>query len=245
LRFDHINQISPEHFGEALSAGIPADSQTLLPSGFNITRSFEPLDSQAKIALRRRLGLPLTDRIILSVGAVSLNGHKRFEYLIEELARMPEPRPFLVILGEKDKGTNEIERRAAVSLGASGFTMRTEPRDLVDSYYKSADLFVLASLREGFGRVYVEALAEGLQCIAHDYLTSRYVLGSHGIFGDLNQPAALAELLYKELSKAELVKQRVERHRSAYERFSWDKLAPLYVEMLTRIGRSEASAVQS
>jgi glycosyltransferase involved in cell wall biosynthesis len=47
-----------------------------------------------------------------------------------------------------------------------------------------ADIFVLWSLKEGFGLVYIEALRAGLPVLAHDFPVSREVLQSEGIFAD-------------------------------------------------------------
>ncbi len=242
FRWDHIQQVSPQYFEQALAAGVPSSCQTLLPYGHDITQTIKPLSPDVIAPLRRSLGLPSSNKIVLSVGAIERGGHKRSEYLIEEIARIPEPRPFLVILGEKQQGADEIERRAVHCLGAEGFTIRTVPRRAVDDFYKSADLFVLASLREGFGRVFVEAMAQGLRSVTHDHLTARYVLGPHGTFGNLERTGALSSLIQAEVRRPDSHRERVERHRAAYERFSWHMLAPPYVDMLLRVSRLQTSS---
>ena len=87
---------------------------------------------------------------------------------------------------------------------------------------------------EGFGLVYVEALNNGLPCLVHDYKTSRFVLGEMGIYGDLSKEGTLAKLI-SNLSDEEISHEKaLERHRHAYENFSWDKLKPKYIDLLIK-----------
>jgi glycosyltransferase involved in cell wall biosynthesis len=235
LCWDHTQQLSPQYYEQALAAGLPPHSQTLLPYGHDISRTLEIVGPEAKERIRHSLSIPAGRKVILCVGSIARGGHKRMEYLIDEVARIPEPRPFLVILGQKEGGADQIERSAAARVGTAGFTMRTVARHQVEFYYKAADLFVLASLQEGFGRVFVEAMAEGTRCVTHDYATARYVLGSHGKFGNLEKVGALAQLLQEELRRPDLVHERIARHRAVYDRFSWSMLTPRYREMLMQV----------
>jgi 1,2-diacylglycerol 3-alpha-glucosyltransferase len=96
-------------------------------------------------------------------------------------------------------------------------------------------LFVLASLAEGFGRVFIEALSVGLPCIAHDHVTARYVLGPGGYFGDLGESGALAAMIDQILTRGDDLSVRIARNLDARDRFSWDRLVPRYVDMLRRV----------
>ena len=130
----------------------------------------------ARRALRERLALPADRPVVLSVGWIS-RAHKRMDYVVEEVARLPAPRPFLMLLGAMDRSSDEIIRLAHERLGPDGFAARSVPYHEVAHYYAAADCFVLASLSEGFGRVFLEALAHGLPVIAHEHPVMRYVLG--------------------------------------------------------------------
>ena len=117
-------------------------------------------------------------------------------------------------------------------LGSENFAARTVGLAEIADYYRAADAFVLASLLEGFGLAYAEALRHGLPTIAHDFPTTRFVVGEHGYLEDLTKPGALATILAG-LGEADSVEKRGrDRHRSVYERFSWNALAPDYVKML-------------
>jgi 1,2-diacylglycerol 3-alpha-glucosyltransferase len=229
---DHVQQVSDPLAEAALDAGFPAERQTMLPHGVRIPTSFEPPSDEELATLRTRLGLPVDRSVLLSVGAINI-WHKRLDYLIRELASLePESRPHLVMLGARETETDAVLRLANSLLGPANFTARTVPEDEVSDYYRSADALALASGFEGFGLALAEALGHGLPVLAHDTPVTRFVLGVHGYLADFAEAGALAQTLAG-LDESDGVRARgVERHRSAYERFSWEILTPRYVEML-------------
>jgi len=232
-RFDHVHQVSEVYHKESLQAGRPAETQTLIPYGFRIGPQFRPLSLDERAALRRKLGLPADRPVLLCVGAVN-RSHKRMDYVVREVASLPTSRPYLLLLGNVEPESPPIIRLGNELLGADGFRAATVPQVEMSAYYRAADTFVLASLTEGFGRVYVEALAHGLPCMAHDYAGARLVLGEHGLFGDLRADGVLAGLIRGLRLVEDTETERPVRHRSAYERFSWERLRDRYVEMIQR-----------
>ena len=131
-------------------------------------------------------------------------------------------------MGQPEAETDGLRALADELLGADGHSIRTVPRPEVDALLLASDVFVLASLAEGLPRGLIEAMGAGLPCLAHDYPVARYALGEHGRFADFTEPGALAGLLQGGVDPA----GARERHRSVYERFSWDRLAPRYVDLL-------------
>ena len=233
-RFDHVHQVSEVYHEESLQAGRAAETQTLIPYGFRIDPQFRPLSPDERAALRRKLGLPADRPVVLSVGALN-RSHKRMDYVVREVASLPTLRPYLLLLGNVEPESPPIIRLGNELLGADGFRAATVPQAEMSAYYRAADTFVLASLKEGFGRVYVEALAHGLPCLAHDYRGARVVLGEYGLFGDFRAAGALAELIGGiRLDNEDTLRQTQARHRNAYERFSWERLRDSYVEMIQR-----------
>jgi glycosyltransferase involved in cell wall biosynthesis len=232
-RYDHVHQVTAEAYQQALAAASPSGQQTLIPLGFTIAPDFSPVTADQKAELRRRLGLPGDCFIVLSVSAVNTS-QKRLDYLIQEIAALPPPRPYLVILGQIDAESPEVIRLANKVLGAEGFRVETVAPGDVGDYYRAADVFVLASTREGFGMALVEAMSHGLPCLAHDYGTARYVLGAEGYFADFTSPALLRKLIVQVLGENPDVEIQFARHRAVFERFAWDRLRPLYIEMIRR-----------
>lgn len=242
-RFDYVQQLSEPLLQAALARGCPNEQQWLLPAGFDIAAAFSPLQPEQRRALRLRLELPPDGPLALAVGAMNAS-HKRLDYVIREVARLPQPRPRLLVLGQPDAETPGIVDLGRRLLGTDRFGHRTVSAERVTDYYRAADLFVLASLREGFGRVWVEALAQGLPCLAHDFPVARFVLGEHGSFGDFSRDGTLTALLAQTLlaqtrQTPEAARQAAARHRRVYERFSWDRLTGPYVDMFRTCARRQ------
>ena len=233
IRTDFVHQVAPFYLEEARQAGEPPEKHFLAPYGINVPAApvFDPATQRI---LRLRLGLPPEQKIILSVGWISRE-HKRMDYLIEEMARLPEPRPFLQLLGAMDANSKEVVELGAKALGVENFSVCSVPYEQVGDYYQAADGFVLASLKEGFGRVYLEALMHGLPVIAHRHPVMEYVLGGEGTLGDLSRTGNLAAILTETLKcqNAEALMQK--RWASVRDRFSWPVLAPAYQKMFETV----------
>lgn len=236
MRYDHIHQMLPEYYDQAVREGVPKKKQTLLPCGVDITPELSCLSELDCKELRRQLRLPLDASIILSVASIS-KSCKRIDYLISEIASLPSPRPFLLVVGAWGDESRDI-----VSMGRkllpNNFDVRTVEKNEVYKYYQVSDVFVLASLREGFGLSQVEALSFGLPCIVHDYSNSRQVLGNMGYYADLSEPGGLVGVLSDIPQKNSLLAEK--RHQYAYERYGWDFLEMSYVKMFQRCSSPDA-----
>jgi len=125
----------------------------------------------------------------------------------------------------------EIVALASDLLGRDGFSVRSVPYREVFDYYRAADIFVLASLQEGFGRVYLEALMHGLPVIAHGHPVMEYVLGGLGYLGDLSRRGELTQIVARLLSKPNDQEQMLQRWMNVRDRFGWAALAPQYIAM--------------
>lgn len=229
-RTDYIHQVAPYYFDLAATAGVSPAVQSMVPYGITVPAGAPEYCVDQRQQLRRSLGLPEDRQIVLSVGWISA-AHKRMDYIVREIARLPEPRPHLMMLGQMDRESANIISLATRALGPGGFTARSVPYAEVGTYYRAADLFTLGSLREGFGRVYLEALIHGLPCIVHDHPVMRYVLGSEGEFADLAIPGALADALVRNCAVPLNALSMERRRESVRRQFSWQVLAPAYRQM--------------
>lgn len=235
--WDHVQQLTPGAFRTAREAGWPAERQSVVPYGISVGAAPPPATAEEVSAIRARLGIPAGVQVLLSVAAIDAS-HKRVDYLVRELAALGTAAPHLVVLGEEGEETAAI-RAAALGL-PNGCTMRCVPHAETGDYYRSADAFVLASLDEGFGRVFLEAMMHGLPCVAHDYHVTRFLLGRLGHLGDLRRAGGLRDLLGPALAARHtrlplLLQRRVQR------RFSWPVLRARYVQMLRRAAATPLS----
>jgi 1,2-diacylglycerol 3-alpha-glucosyltransferase len=235
-RADMVQQLTPAGLDEALARGESPQRQTILAHGVRVPDTLPtPITGDA----RRALGLPADRPVVLAVGMLDTR-IKRTDALIRALAELPAPRPFLALLGADGPDAGEVRALARDLLGDDGFLARTVPHDDVGDYYRAADVFALASLREGFGLAYVEALAHGLPIVAHDTAVTRHLLGGLATLADITQPGALANALDAALAAPSTHVEREARHASARSRFGWDALREDYARLLVRVAELPA-----
>lgn len=209
-----------------VALGVAADRVRVLRNGVDLAQ-FRLEDRQ-----RLRADLGLSAPLLLSVGGlVPLKGH---DLVIRALALMPEAA--LVIAGE---GPERKALGGLVSdLGLAArvrFVGRVDHGDL-GRYYGAADALVLASSREGWPNVLLEAMACGTPVVASNV-------------GGMPEVVAAAEagLLLRERTPQAIV--AAVRHllgappdrartRAYAERFSWDDTTrgqrELFAEILAR-----------
>lgn len=229
-RFDRVHQHTQPALEYVLARGADPKRQILLPVAFEFPESVPSADE--RMALRDRLGLPRERKVLASVAALN-RSHKRLDYVITEVARLPEDRrPFLLMVGQPEPETEALRALARERLGDDGHDFRTVSRAEVDSLLRASDLFVLASLAEGLPRALVEAMGHGLPCLAHDYRVASYAMGPHGLLADFTREGALAGLVERAATSEWDRAGAEERRRFVYDNFSWDTLTPQYVEML-------------
>jgi 1,2-diacylglycerol 3-alpha-glucosyltransferase len=234
---DFVHQLTPYAFEEALQAGVPRERQALLELGVKMGPDQPAASGEERRSLRGRLGLPADRPLVLAVAALSFF-HKRLDYLVREVAALPPPRPHLLMLGQHEPETPLLLELADSLLGRDGYTVRTVPKAEVAEHYRAADVFAHASLWEAFGLVMVEALSHGLPCVVHDGPTQGFLLDGHGFLGDLSRDRELAALLARALAGDDMA-ERERRRRYARDRFSWERLAPRYAEMMRAAATSE------
>ncbi len=148
----------------AIDASLPDRTVVVHPM---VDSQFRPGRGEA---LRRRLGVN-DARVLLSVGRLSATDrYKGFDTVLralpEVLARAPDVRYIVAGEGDDLPRLRALADRLGVS-HATVFTGSPSDRDLPD-YYNACELFVMPSSKEGFGIVFIEALACGKPVIAGD-----------------------------------------------------------------------------
>ena len=97
------------------------------------------------------------------------------------------------------------------------------------SYYSSADLFVLATLYEGFGLVYIDALCFGLPIVTTENGGSLDIINEdNGILVPVKDPVGLGNEINEALNK----KWDREKIKAGAEKYRWENIikeySPLY-----------------
>lgn len=184
-----------------------------LRNGVDLTR-FSPGDRDAA---RKRLGLD--GFTLLSVG--SLIPRKGHELIIAALADLPDAR--LLIAGSGPMRA-ELERAAAEKGVASRVRFLGEiAHDALTDAYRAADIFVLASSREGWANVLLEAMACGTPVVATNVNGTPEVVQDPklGVLVQERSAPALAQAI-KQLRALSPDRRAV---RTYAEQFSWDDTA--------------------
>ena len=241
-RCDHVQQVTPQAFDDALARGEHADRMTLLPHGSSIAPTFMPADAAARARARAALGLPSdlhgAREIILSVAQLDRD-FKRTDLLIEAVAQLSMPRPYLLLVGADGPDGEGLRAQAGARLG-DGWSWRTEPRERMPLVYAAVDRFTVLSRGEGFGLAHVEALAAGLPLLAHDDATTRFVVAEAGLRRAITTideaRAGLEELLALPTDSA----SARARHESVRARFAWPLLRPQYVKLFHAVAAGAA-----
>jgi glycosyltransferase involved in cell wall biosynthesis len=143
--------------------GIPEEKISGIPNGVD-PEKFYPVPKERA---RRELGLP-NRRTVLSVG--NLNPNKGFDLVIKSfrvlIDRFHEKDIQLVIVGDGPY-RSDLEKMI-LSLGLDGRVRMggTVSHDRLHLWYSAADVFCLASSREGWPNVLLESLACGTPVVA-------------------------------------------------------------------------------
>lgn len=164
--------------------------------------------------------------IILSVGA--LEPIKRMDLVIKAVSRLKQGSLLLVGDGEL---RNELEKLGKCLLGEDGrFLIRNASFSDMPMYYSLCDVFTLASSSEGFGNVYLEAMACNKPIVTMRDESREEVIREAGILCDCTNIEEYTEALYKALHT-----DFGDIPRRQAEEFSWEKIAKKYDEIFQRI----------
>ena len=154
--------------------------------------------------LHEKFGLPPDRRIILTICRLdAAEGYKGYDQILQVLAavRRTVP-PAHYILGGRGDDLPRIQRLVADGgLGDAVTLAGFVPDDELVAFYQSCDVFAMPSRKEGFGIVFIEALACGRPVLAgnRDGSVDALLDGELGVLVNPDDPdeitAALIDLL--------------------------------------------------
>ena len=140
--------------------GCRTDNLAVVGNGVD-PQKFMPRPS---IEMRQKLGLP-NDRPI-AIGIGTLNENKGFHILIEAVSRLRSRGIMLLIIGDGPSRSDLEQQVLKAGLKDTVRLIGTVPHGELSAWYGAADVFCLASSREGCPNVVLEAMACGRPVVA-------------------------------------------------------------------------------
>jgi len=233
-RADRVVAISSDCLKSCRQSEITPAVCASIPNGVDVD-VFKPLNREAKIKLRRTMGVKGDELVITFVGQI--RRRKGVITLVRAL------KPLLVttrqircyIVGpvaEVDYFAAVQDEISALPPGAC-FDFPGEVGD-AQRYLQISDIFVFPSVREGLPNALLEAMTCGLACVASDISGCADVI-MHGRNGLLVPPDSMSELTeaIRAVVDDRLLRERLgrEARRSICKMYSLDRVANDYCEL--------------
>ena len=209
----------------------------VIPPGVDL-ENFKP--SEKDKMLLKKLSLPDNSKIILTV--CRLSHEKNLEMLIRAFDKINIRNIYLVLVG--DGPERPYLEKLVKQLNLINKTRFVGNRKDIERFYSIADVFVLPSTYEGFGQVFLEAMASGVPCIglSPDYpniIVACDEIIRDGRTGYLADPYSiddLAEKIEKMISNDNLRdKLGTESRKVCEEEYTWERTVVLLLNLSQEI----------
>ena len=183
--------------------GVDFSKVALLPNSFDPER-FRPEPKDLSLLVRLRLSPD--QRIILTICRLAdAERYKGYDQILEAMPAILRTVPDAHYILAGDGQDADRVRRLVATLGLEQHVTLAGlvPDEEIVAYYNLCDVFAMPSRREGFGIVYLEALACGKPVLAGNEDGSREALcdGRLGVLVDPNSTADIANSLVAILTK--------------------------------------------
>jgi glycosyltransferase involved in cell wall biosynthesis len=186
---------------------------------------------------RQELGVPQNEVVLISIGR--LIRRKALSDLLLALSRLKERRFRLLIIGEgpEEENLRDLAQRLGISAQVDFVGAIWGERKF--QYLAAADMFVLPSIHEGFGLVFLEAMHCGLPVIASssggqtDFLED----GKTGFLIPVGDVQALAEAILRLANDGGLCRQMSEFNKEYVKGFHISHVAERYEALFSEVLR--------
>lgn len=213
----------------------------VIPNGVDLAR-FRPSEDTGNVdALRHRFGIKPGELVIIAVGGIM--ARKGNDILVEAFTRLHRRRgnTHLLFVGPRQPGLEahhlEFQRKLDGLVEASGVPDKIHFVDLTDEvadYLRAADIFVLASTREGLPNSAIEAMACRKPVVITPFIGLSDDLGqaNHEYLVTERNPEALAETFERLVDDAVLRQELASRGRQWIEaNMSLEKTIETYAQL--------------
>ncbi|MEK7107458.1 MAG: glycosyltransferase family 4 protein [Patescibacteria group bacterium] len=238
LKADFIKAIS--HSIEELARNIGFTGPiVVIPNAVDVAKFSAPVPKEVESELKSKFGKKPGDVFLFTASRLVLS--RGVEDIIRSLVFLP-PHVKLLVAGSGE----EQEKMKSIAKD-SGVAQRVifaghVAHDSIHAYYKISDIFVRASIIEGFGSSFVEAFAAGIPVIATpvggipDFLfdpDKNPDKPATGLFCEPRNPESIARAVSRYMKEPALVAEVVQNARAlAAQKYDWNRIA---LDMRTRI----------
>lgn len=232
-----------------VQAGYAAAPMVVIPNGYDLAR-LRP-DAQARIAVRRELGL---DEDTPLIGCVArwdpLKDHANLVRALAVLREAGSVSGLRCVLVGRGMTPDNAELAALLAEhGVAGQVLLLGPREDVPAIMSALDLHVLPSRAEGFPNVVAEAMACGTPCVVTDAGDAAAIVGDHGWVVPIEDPRALAAAIALAFTTLADPDARAKLSQGARERvqhaFSLPAMAQAYHALWLRLAGQSSPKPQA
>jgi glycosyltransferase involved in cell wall biosynthesis len=204
---------------------IPKEKIRVIPEGVDLEKFNKNVDASD---INEKLG---NERKILFVG--NLHPNKGVHFLIKSFAlvksRINDVK--LVIVGDGPLKHYLINLTKRLNIEKDVIFAGFVNDEDLPKYYASCDIFTSASVLEGFGLIFLEAMALGKPIVAFNLASIPEVVGNAGILVNEINHEKFANAIIKLLSHEKLYQEQSENALKRAKLFSWEKIAEQFVKI--------------
>ncbi|MBW2998951.1 glycosyltransferase family 4 protein, partial [Candidatus Woesearchaeota archaeon] len=198
------------------------------------TKRFSPSkNNKTEKDIKRKFKIPEHASLIISVGTICDN-HKRMSHLIKEVSKVNNKNIHLLILGQESNESTKIKTLGKRLLRENVHFGSMKHSDLHKAY-QASDLFVLSSLFEGFGIVYLEAMASGVPIIATNHENQKWIMKDSSILIDMKKNNLLSKTIAKIINDDKLLSNLSKKGLKRVQYFSRESIKNKYIKMYKKI----------
>lgn len=235
-RFNRVVGVSSTVASTLADAGVPGDRIRTIANGV-------PINTVPARTLHQFGGTPIDGRIV--VGLVGrLVPQKGFQFLLRGAQKVISEFPEALFVFVGDGFYRRELEQLAVECGVARHVVFTGERADMDAVFRSFDIFVLPSLREGMPVTVLEAMAASVPVIATQVGGIPKLLeNGTGILVDPEDADGLAENLISLIADPIRRQALGGRGRASIERgFSAERMAENYAQLYREVAGMERSA---
>jgi len=221
---------------------VPPDRISVVPCGVD-RKLFRPVDRTIFERVARDRGV--REPFLLVAGSVrphkNVAGVLKAFSLLKRENRIPHQ---LVVTGQREgfrlnQSLPQLDPHAQRDVVFTGFI---NDDDLV-ALYSFTDVFVFASVYEGFGLPPLEAMACGAPVAVSRCASLPEVIGEAGIYFDPYSVEDIAKAVHSLLADTRKRDAMVEKSGAQLQKYRWEDAAKKYLEVYHRAARREAARV--